>query len=110
MFVASRQTDWDVYLQSVVYAYNTSMSATTGDSPFFLIFGREPTQLPDVSLLPPKKITKSVDLHRARLIDQVRKARELAMVHTQKAQQKMKYFYDKTAKDHPFLIGHRVWI
>ncbi|CAF0966379.1 unnamed protein product [Didymodactylos carnosus] len=32
----------DEYLSAVVYAYNTGQHATTGYSPFQLIFGREP--------------------------------------------------------------------
>ncbi len=33
---------WDEYLHDVVFAYNTTENATTGFSPFFLMFGRSP--------------------------------------------------------------------
>ncbi|RXN37172.1 Transposon Ty3-I Gag-Pol poly [Labeo rohita] len=33
---------WDEYLHEVVFAYNTTENATTGFSPFFLMFGRSP--------------------------------------------------------------------
>ena len=36
MYVASDHKDWDTYLPSATYAYNTSISETTGDTPFFL--------------------------------------------------------------------------
>jgi transposase InsO family protein len=35
--------NWDEYLPAVVYAYNTGQHATTGYSPFQLMFGRQPT-------------------------------------------------------------------
>ncbi|CAF3557902.1 unnamed protein product [Rotaria sp. Silwood2] len=34
------EDDWDDYLQSVVYAYNTGIHATTGFVPYELAFGR----------------------------------------------------------------------
>ena len=34
--------EWDKYLDSVVYSYNTSVSATTGLSPWHIMFGKEP--------------------------------------------------------------------
>ncbi|CAF3782340.1 unnamed protein product [Rotaria sp. Silwood1] len=42
-----KKQDWDVYLQSCVYAYNTGKHATTGLSPYQLMFGREPQPLMD---------------------------------------------------------------
>ena len=47
MYVASDRKDWDTYLPSTTYAYNTSLSETTGDTPFFLTYGREPVKVPD---------------------------------------------------------------
>ncbi|CAF3314989.1 unnamed protein product [Rotaria sp. Silwood2] len=42
-----KKQDWDIYLQSCVYAYNTGKHATTGLSPYQLMFGREPQPLMD---------------------------------------------------------------
>ncbi|CAF4081208.1 unnamed protein product, partial [Rotaria magnacalcarata] len=36
------RTDWDVYLPSIVYAYNTSVHSTTKFTPYQLAFGRCP--------------------------------------------------------------------
>lgn len=43
MYMASDHTNWDLVLPYVTYAYNTASQATTGFSPFFLVYGREPT-------------------------------------------------------------------
>ena len=36
------QTDWDVFLPIVLFAYRVSMQQTTGESPFRLLYGRDP--------------------------------------------------------------------
>ena len=36
MYVASDHKDWDTYLPSTTYTYNTSLSKTTDDVPFSL--------------------------------------------------------------------------
>ena len=38
----ANQTNWDLYLPLVLFAYRTSAQATTGESPFNLLYGREP--------------------------------------------------------------------
>lgn len=39
----TRKHDWASCLPQVVYCYNTTPHPTTGESPYFLMFGREPT-------------------------------------------------------------------
>ncbi|KAK7881610.1 hypothetical protein WMY93_030019 [Mugilogobius chulae] len=38
----SRKRDWSVCLPQILYAYNTTPHQSTGESPFFLMFGQEP--------------------------------------------------------------------
>ena len=40
--IDENQSDWDKYLDSVLFAYHTSKQASTKFSPFFLLYGREP--------------------------------------------------------------------
>jgi hypothetical protein len=40
--VHTEPTAWDKYLQFITFAYNTAKHATTGFSPFFVLFGRHP--------------------------------------------------------------------
>jgi hypothetical protein len=42
MYSNSNQTNWDMHLQWALYAYRTSEHTITGDSPFALLYGREP--------------------------------------------------------------------
>ena len=38
----SNQTNWDLYLPLVLFAYRTSEQSTSRESPFSLLYGREP--------------------------------------------------------------------
>ena len=42
-FVDGTQANWDEVLPYVLYAYNTAVSAATGETPFTIVFGREPS-------------------------------------------------------------------
>ena len=41
-FVSSRKDDWDLWLDSVTFAYNTSRHDVLGVSPYEVVFGRDP--------------------------------------------------------------------
>ena len=75
MHVSSNLKDWDTCPQPAVYAHNTSLSETTGDTPSFLTYGREPIKLPDFSLLPSSCLSRSDNHHREGMINQIRIAR-----------------------------------
>ena len=41
-FVDATQSDWDQYLPSLQFAYNMARHTSTGETPFFLNYGRHP--------------------------------------------------------------------
>jgi len=45
-FVDQNQSDWDLYLVDVEVAFNRSPSAVTTYTPFFLVYGYEPSSVP----------------------------------------------------------------
>lgn len=51
MYVSAHHKDWDLTLPYVTFAYNSSRHDTAGFSPFYLLYGREPT-LPLDTLMP----------------------------------------------------------
>lgn len=110
MYVSTDQKDWDVYLPSVLFAYRVSPQATTLDSPFYLLYGREPRLPPDVKLLAPSNLSSSVEEHRKRIVQQVEDAQTLARQNIQKAQQKMKALYDRNSRPAIYDVGDRVWV
>ena len=51
-YVNSNQSDWDIYLPSMLFAYRMCTHSTTGQSPYFLMYVREPNMPIDLDYLP----------------------------------------------------------
>ena len=47
-YVSENQEDWDLWVTSVEYAINDSVSAATGFSPFELVYGHAPAMQLDL--------------------------------------------------------------
>ena len=110
MYVSSDQKDWDKYLNPVLFAYRVSPSDVTGESPFYMLYGREPRLPIDVSLLPPREISPSIAEHRARVVEHIEIAHRIAKENIQRAQQRMKDYHDRTAVPLKYNLGDRVWV
>nr|CDJ83092.1 Integrase domain containing protein [Haemonchus contortus] len=41
-YIAENQLDWDRYVKSCAFMYNTSVHTSTNNTPYFLMFGRDP--------------------------------------------------------------------
>ena len=110
MFVSRNQKDWDVFVPAALFAFRTSPSETTGESPFYLLYGREPRLPMEVSLLPPGDPASSIAEHRRKIVRNIEVAQQIARDNTARAQQKMKEYYDRSAKVPTFVEGSRVWV
>ena len=109
-YVDSKQKNWDMYLNAILFAFRTSLNEITGESPFFMLYGREPIYLLDCSLLPPKEMSASVAEHRARVVEHIEIARRISAQNIQRAQQRMKDLHDHFAAPTQFQLGDRVWV
>ena len=110
MYVSQNQKDWDLFIPAALLAFRTSPSESTGETPFYLLYGREPRLPMDVSLLPPADPASSIIEHRRRIVKQIEQAQTMARENIQRAQQKMKTYYDRTARDPDFQEGMKVWV
>ena len=108
--VSSSQKDWDRYLNPVLFGYRISPSEVTGESPFFLLYGRQPRLPMDVSMLPPRDISASIADHRARVVENIEIAQRIAKENIQRAQQRMKDYHDLHAVPVRFQVGDSVWV
>ena len=95
-FIANDQANWNLYLQSVVYALNNTVSQSTGFAPNFLIFGKQTALSIDASL----EIMKRTDFKDERemvihLIEQRQAAQKIASQNLLSSHKKMKERYDK---------------
>ena len=112
MYVAKDHKDWDEYIPLILFAHRTSVCEAIGDSPFYVLYGREPRLPIDVKLLPKESedLSSSVFEHRKRIVEKVELAQNIARENIQRSQQKMKEYYDQKAKMPTFEVGQRVWV
>ena len=111
MYVSTNQKDWDEHLPMILFAYRVSLNATTLESPFFLLYGREPRLPIDTSLLfPTSNLSSSVAELRSRVVENLENAQRIIQSNTQLAQQRMKAQYDKNSRPVPYEIGSKVWV
>ena len=103
--------DWDVRLPYILFAYRATMQQSTGESPFFLLYGRDP-QLPTTAALCPPVVrgTICIDDSKSQMLQTLSDARKLAQQSVKKAQQKHKAQHDKKARDFMFSPGDRVFV
>ena len=103
VYVSKIQKDWEEFILLVLFAHRTSVLDATGYSLFSDLWG-EPRLPKDVKYLPPVAYdlgTWVLD-YRKRLFEKVALAQNLARENLQRAQQKMKDYYDQKIKE-PFL-------
>ena len=100
-FVQNKKEDWDFFIDTSIFAYNTSHHESTSYTPFELMFGRRAylpvelnmrkTTLND--LLNEKKQENMIET-----IDRLTRIRKLnlegAKIKIKEAQKKQKYYYD----------------
>ncbi len=103
--------DWDHHLPHVLFASQASLQESTRESPFYIIYGRDP-QLPTSSALSQPKTRYEVDLddYMTNLTRSLSAAWEMARTEVKKSQSKQKRYYDQRAKCHQFREGDRVFV
>ena len=111
MYVSTHQKDWDRHLPLTLFAYRVTPHPTTGESPFYLLYGREPRLPLDTSLLlPDSNVLNSVAELHACIMRNLEESRQIVSSNTQLVQQRMKAQYDKNAAPILFNVSTRVWV
>ena len=109
-YVDRNQKNWDTYLNAILFAFRTSPNDAIGESPFFMMYGRDPVFPQDCSLSPPREMSASVAEHRERVVEHIEIARRISAQNIQRAQQRMKDLHDRYAEPTQFQLGDRVWV
>ncbi|KAG9450479.1 hypothetical protein H6P81_010444 [Aristolochia fimbriata] len=104
-FVAANQTNWPELLDVARFSYNLQRSESTGNTPFQLATGRQPT-LP-INVIPDKS-RKSPSAHR--LAKQWKERMELARTYIHKSTKRMKKFDDRKRRHLEFQVGDLVLV
>ena len=101
--------DWDTRLP---YAYQSSPQESTSESPFFLLYGRDP-QLPtekNMTLEPLGRTLVNIANYREKVLRNMRMAWDLAKENIKKAQKKQKSNYDRHSREPTFRVGDRMFL
>ncbi|ETP00315.1 hypothetical protein F441_22269 [Phytophthora nicotianae CJ01A1] len=111
MFVNETQTDWDVYLPRVLFAYRTAYHEGLGDTPFFSLYGRDPMLPIDLAFLNTGKEWKSneVAVYRRKLYHSLKDSRRLVERQLLKAKDRHEKRLDKQVKV-SYAGGEAVWV
>lgn len=110
----SSGNDWDKYLCLAILAHNSTPSASTGETPFFLLMGRDPI-LPSglaVSdcIIPRFAIMNDQLSYIQELVLHLRQIWKAADEKIKEAQRRYKTQHDKTAKDTNIVAGDKVMV
>ena len=103
-FCNDHQDDWDEYLDMLELGFNSSVQASTQQSPFELLYGVKPRLPIDVALAPlaprnPAAISRA---------DNMRKALEFGRTHLLQAQERQVQNADRHRRADAFAVGDRV--
>ncbi|ELR14136.1 integrase core domain containing protein [Acanthamoeba castellanii str. Neff] len=110
-FVSDDQKDWDVLVPYVLFAYRSTTHEVTGESPFFLMYGREPYFPLDITLsLQVNDDMRSVRVYRHELVTRLIQAHRVASERMKEAGERSKKRYDTTRMDHTYLVADLVWM
>ena len=103
--------DWDRRLPYVLFAYRACCQESTQESPFFLVYGRDP-KLPTPAVLDPKRTRATTDLREygIELHSRMSAAWELARRNISRAQKRQKTAYDRRSRPSRFQEGERVFL
>ena len=79
--------DWDTHLPFVLFAYRASLQESTQESPFFLMYGRDP-QLPTEGIDPPAPQRREIDIdnYKSKVAQSMQEAWDLARESIRKSQ------------------------
>jgi hypothetical protein len=104
-YVTYRQDDWDQHLVAAEIAYNNSVQASTGFSPFFLNTGQHP-HLPLSAAVQPSNVSNNPPA--AELLDGMYEDLELAETNLRAAQQRQAHYANQHRREVVFSVGDQV--
>ena len=100
--------EWDQQLQLLLFAYRMMVQESTRESPFFLLYGRDP-RLPTGTQLDGARKEHLVDMddYRTELVMSMAK---IALENICRAQRKQKEFYDRHSGETTYYVGERFMV
>lgn len=108
-----QKSDWKSYIKPLVHAYNCMRQESTGFSPFFLMFGREP-KLPVDIVFGLEKEKDNQNQPKTKYVEsfqkKLKKSYDIVHTSTAKAKERQKSHYDNKTRGAVIQIGDRVLV
>ena len=105
-----QKSDWKSHIPSLVHAYNCMPQETTGHSPYYLMFGREPKLPVDIAFGLDSGNQPSKTRYIEELQERLQKSYQLALKSSQKAKERQKEHYDLKTRGAKVEEGDRVLV
>ena len=104
-------SNWDKHLPFLLFAYCATIQESTRESPFYLLYGRDP-RLPTDSVLNHVKSPYVVDVddYKTAMTIALSEAWKTAQENIKSAQEKQKRNYDRHSKESHYEVGDRVMV
>ena len=108
---AEKPLEWDVKLPYLLFAYRSSAQESTKESPFYLVYGRDP-RIPTSTVLSQSRSVYAVDIddYKSEFATNLSEAWKLARSNIEQAQTRQKKQYDKRAREVDLREGDRVMV
>lgn len=108
--VEDRPEDWEHHVRTACMAYNTSTHATTGFTPFYLMFGRQAHIPADLMYGTAEPESLSCTEYAAMLQESLSKAYTVAHKHVAGKQERQAEMYNKKVHGKLHQVGTLVWV
>lgn len=112
-YVNESGDDWDIWLPLVTSAYNSTSQESTLETPFFLMFGRDPGNPLSHAIGSDQFLanaTEDTDTWKLSIVRCLNAAREIARDNSRLAHEVQKRQYDKLHSDTQFKVLDSVWL
>ena len=107
-YVGALQTDWDLQLPSLQFAYNTAKHASTGETPFFLNYGRHPIVPAGLVGVPPRRSSNRQVPASDNFVKELQVALATATSSLERSRERAKRLADGKRQDQEYTVGDMV--
>ena len=108
--ILARMTSSIPGIPFALYAYRTSIHATTKETPYFLVYGRDTMNPGDSYLRQWVLGQKRTKVYSREVAKRLQEAKGRVKKEVQKEHWRAKERYDRNRQDSPYRVGHIVWL
>ena len=110
IYVEQNHALWDQFVPNIVYCYNTTVNETTGDTPYYLMYGVDAREGTQITSLPYHDLLFDEHYYRLTQLKQLRAARKLTNQRIKEMQQLAQERVNMLRRDITFKEGDLVFL